>query len=76
MIGGQEGGKIIPYPIWIISFPVFENSFLLGGEEVGEIIPIPVWIIQFPIFKTSSELIGKSLKYFVKEVFLLEVIRE
>merc|ERR1711872_411425 len=67
LIGGQEVGEIIPFPVWIILFPVFKTSFgfvfksyklfvkevfLIGGQEVGEIIPFPVWIILFPVFKT------------------------
>ena len=27
MIGGQEVGEIIPFPVWIIIFPVFKKSF-------------------------------------------------
>ena len=74
MIGGQEIGEIIPYPVLIIPFPVsklvmnslvkFRNSlqktFLIRGQKVGEIIPFPVWIIPFPVFKTSFGVIVKT----------------
>ena len=55
--------KIIPFPVWIIPYPVLkikfeplgpnENSmkkkFLIRVLEVGEIIPFPVWIISYPV---------------------------
>ena len=28
-IGGQEIGEIIPFPVWMIPFPVFKTSFKL-----------------------------------------------
>ena len=27
LIGGQEVGEIIPFPVWIILFPVSKNQF-------------------------------------------------
>ena len=74
-IEGQEVEEIIPFPVWIIPFPVFktifrilgsndksfeEFFFLIGGQEVEEIIPFPVWIILFPVFKTSFGFVFKS----------------
>ena len=41
---------------------------MIGVAEVGEIIPFPVWI---NVFKAGFELVGKSLKHFVKEVVWL-----
>ena len=29
LIGGQEIGEIIPFPVWIIRFPIFKTSFKL-----------------------------------------------
>ena len=52
MIGGQKVGEIIPFPVWIIPFPVFKYSFgfvfkswklfvkevfFIGGQEVAQL---------------------------------------
>ena len=73
MIGGEEAGEIIPFPVWIIQFPVLKTisgilgsnkknkkSFSFKCEEIGYIIPFPVWIIPFPVSKMVFELIVKS----------------
>ena len=69
-------GKIIPFSVWIIPFPVLKIYFelfgnyevdvlkevvLIRGLEVEEIIPIPILKINF-------ELLGGNEKIFVKEV--------
>jgi len=33
LIGGQEVEEIIPFPVWIIPFPVFKTSFGLIGKS-------------------------------------------
>ena len=33
LIGGQEVGEIIPFPVWIILFPVFKTRFKLIGKS-------------------------------------------
>ena len=69
-------GKIIPFPVWIILFPVLKinfeflgrygedvvKDFLIRGLEVSEIIP-------FPVLKINFKLLGINEKHFVKEVF-------
>ena len=59
-------GVIIPFPVWIIPFPVLKTNFgfigrygkyvkrevlFITGLEVGVMIP-------FPILKTNFELLG------------------
>ena len=63
MIGGQEVGETIPFPVWIRfeKLKTFcKRSFLIGGQEEGKIIPFPVQIILFPVFKTSFRFVFKS----------------
>ena len=71
-------GEIIPFPVWIIPFPVLKmhfillgkkcetsckRSFLIEGPELGEIIPFPVWMIPLPF---NYELLGENERHFVK----------
>ena len=35
MIGAQEVGKIIPFPVWIIPFSVYKSSFVLISKSRG-----------------------------------------
>ena len=68
LIQGLEIGEIIPFPVYIISFPVYKAGFgplskdgnnfvkeIIWSDawKIGAIIPFPVWIIYFPICKTG-----------------------
>ena len=33
LLGGEEVGEIIPFPVWIVQFPVFKTSFKFTGKS-------------------------------------------
>ena len=52
-------GEKIPFPVWVISFPVLKIDFEFLGKictriflfrGVGDIIRCPIWIIPFLVF--------------------------
>ena len=73
-------GEIIPFPVWMIQFPVLKINFEPFGSyekhfvkdffdqrfEVGKIIPFPVRIRPFPVLKINFEPPGSNEKHFVK----------
>ena len=45
MIGAQEVGKIIPFPVWKIPFPVFETTFGLVGKSYRHFVKGVFWFL-------------------------------
>ena len=83
MIGGLEGGGIIPFPVLKFIFePLGSNKkhlvkevFLMRGLEGREIVPFPVCKMPFPVLKMNFEPLGSNEKHFVKGIFLSEVYK-
>ena len=44
-VGAQEVGKIIPFPVWKIPFPVFETTFGLVGKSYRHFVKGVFWFL-------------------------------